>query len=281
MRFGTFLYVDSQEHIDHLDASMDWLREGGFECCQVNWRVNACMNDQAARKLRQAAQRAGIHLSGVSTFFDGVSRWNVVEGPMTVGLLPADQRPMRLAHVLKTAAFCAQAGVTTLFGHLGYLPTNAFDPNYLGLVASLREIAPRLKALGMRYLFETGQEPAVIFLRILEDVGADNLFINYDPANITMYGFGNPLDALSLYGRYVRGVHVKDGLLPTRGRELGKEMFLGTGRVDWPALLRILVKEYGFDGDLIIERQVDEAQRQADVLLELPILRRLAAQAGV
>lgn len=274
MRLGTFLYVDSLNDIHALTGTMSRLKQEGFECCQVNWRVNSLMNADRARVLRRASEESGLAITGVSTFFDGVSRWNVLEGPLTVGLLPADQRSARLAHVLKTADFCMEAGVRTLFGHLGYLPTNPCDLNYVTLVSALKTLAPKLKSMGMRYLFETGQEPAVIFLRLLEDVGADNLFINFDPANVTMYGFGNAMDALELYGSRIRGVHVKDGLLPENGHSLGREVFLGEGRVNWPQILYRLIHEYRFDGDLIIERQIDEPQRSIDAARELLILRQ-------
>lgn len=75
----------------------------------------------------------------------------------------------------------------------------------------------------MYFNFETGQETSITLLLTIQDIGLDNLGINPDPANLLMYGKGNPQDAVYMYGDYIRGVHIKDGLYPTDGRRLGKE----------------------------------------------------------
>lgn len=75
----------------------------------------------------------------------------------------------------------------------------------------------------MYFNFETGQETPITLLLTIQDIGLDNLGINLDPANLLMYGKGNPQDAVYMYGDYIRGVHIKDELYPTDGRRLGKE----------------------------------------------------------
>ena len=74
--------------------------------------------------------------------------------------------------------------------------------------------------------FETGQETPITLLRTIQDIGLDNLGINLDPANLLMYG-RQPQDAVDMYGDYIRGVHVKDGLYPTDGHRLGSETPVG------------------------------------------------------
>ncbi|WP_221226844.1 TIM barrel protein [Paenibacillus baekrokdamisoli] len=66
-------------------------------------------------------------------------------------------------------------------------------------------------------------------LRTIERVGTSNLGINLDPANLILYGKGNPIDALDTIGQYVRNVHVKDGLYPTDGNR-GRKLELGKGK---------------------------------------------------
>ena len=78
--------------------------------------------------------------------------------------------------------------------------------------------------------------------------------INLDPANLILYGKSNPIDALDVFGEYVRDVHAKDGCYPTDGKNLGKEMPLGTGKVNFPAFIKKL-KEIGYDKTLTIERR--------------------------
>ncbi len=93
--------------------------------------------------------------------------------------------------------------------------------------------------------------------------GKANLEVNLDPANLLMYGKANPLDALDIIGRYVRGVHA-NGEYPTNGRELGDEKPLEEGRVSFPALLRKLVS-LGYSRALTIEREVCGPQRTSDI----------------
>ena len=148
---------------------------------------------------------------------------------------------------------------------MGFIPALPCDPNYPGFLAAIKFLANTLKKEGQNLLFETGQETPVTLLRLFEDVGTGNLFVNLDPANLVMYGMANPVDALDVFGDYVRGVHAKDGLYPTNGRHLGPEVKVGTGKVDFPKLIEGL-KAHGFDGSLTIEREISGEQQRIDIL---------------
>ena len=93
-------------------------------------------------------------------------------------------------------------------------------------------------------------------MRTIQDIGRDNVGINLDPANLVMYGKGNAVDSLKLLGKYLLGVHIKDGKYPTDGRELGIEVPIGEGDVDMPRLLKA-IEDTGFDGPLTIEIELD------------------------
>lgn len=79
-----------------------------------------------------------------------------------------------------------------------------------------------------------------------------------------MYGKGNPIDALDVIGPYVRNVHVKDGLYPTDGEHLGREVPPGEGKVSYPHFIARL-KQMGFAGELIIEREISGEQQLRDI----------------
>ena len=111
-------------------------------------------------------------------------------------------------------------------------------------------------------------------LRTIEDIGAENVGVNLDPANLLMYGKANPVDALDVIGRYVRGVHAKDGEYPTDGRSLGVEKPLGQGRVNFPALLAKL-HALGYDGALTIEREISGPQQIEDIRAAKAFLQRI------
>ena len=112
---------------------------------------------------------------------------------------------------------------------------------------------------------EPGQETPVAMKRAILDSGAPNLGINLDPANLMMYGKANPVDAVGIFGEYVRSVHIKDGRYPTGDmKSLGNETAVGEGMVDFPALLHAL-EQAGFNGPLVIEREISGPRQVEDV----------------
>ena len=115
---------------------------------------------------------------------------------------------------------------------------------------------------------ETGQETAAALKQFIADVDRGNLFINFDPANMILYGTGEPLEALREVGQYVRSVHCKDAKWAADpGNEWGSEEPLGKGDVDIRAYLQVL-QELGYTGPLTIEREIpQDPQRQRDEIL--------------
>jgi len=73
------------------------------------------------------------------------------------------------------------------------------------------------------------------------------------------------VDALDILGPYVRNTHCKDGFYPTTGRLLGNEVALGQGKANFPALVARL-KEFGYAGPYVIEREISGEQQRLDIL---------------
>ena len=119
-----------------------------------------------------------------------------------------------------------------------------------------------------------GAHPGVTLLRTIEAVGTGNLGVNLDTANLILYGKANPVDALDVFGSHVRGVHAKDGLYPTNGIELGREVPIGQGRVDFPRFIQAL-KAVGYTGTLTIEREISGPQQMADITAAVEYLKTL------
>jgi sugar phosphate isomerase/epimerase len=178
----------------------------------------------------------------------------------------------------KGAEFAQKIGTRAIITHCGFIPENMTDPAYAGVVEAIREVAAHCKSLGLEFWFETGQETPVVLLRTIERVGTGNLGINLDPANLILYGKGNPIDALDVFGAYVRNLHVKDGFYPTDGNNLGHEAQVGKGKVRFPEFVRRLV-EIGFDGELVIEREIREGEeKNRDIRETVDNLRRWWAE---
>ena len=114
----------------------------------------------------------------------------------------------------------------------------------------------------------------------LETVGRENLFVNFDPANMILYGCGEPLPALERIGRFVRSVHCKDAKWSDRpGETWGQEVPIGQGDVDFGRYLRTL-DEIGYDGPLTIEREIpQEPERQkAEIAAAVDVLQGIKQQ---
>ncbi len=248
----------------------------GFHHCQItSWNPNL-WTEENAKEIQALCAKYEMEITAFWCGWAGPRAWNFTEGPETLGIVPLAYRAGRVQNLLDGAAYARRLGVTDVVTHMGFIPENMSDPNYPGVRAAVAEIARNLKQNGQNLLFETGQETPVVLLRLFEDIGTGNLFVNLDPANLILYGKGNPVDALDVLGGYVRGVHAKDGLYPTNGLELGQEVKVGEGKVNFPQLLARL-KQVGYDGSLTIEREISGPQQTADIQATKRYLEELLA----
>jgi sugar phosphate isomerase/epimerase len=236
----------------------------GFPTCQVSCWQEELFVKPIFDRLQKAAAEYQVEITTLWTGTPGRTIWNFIEGPSTIGLVPEWMRAPRLAALKKGADMAKYIGVPSITTHVGFIPENPADPLYIGTLSALKEIAAYCRERGLSFWFETGQETAVTLLRAIEDIDLDNVGVNLDPANLILYGKANPVDALDIIGKYVRGVHAKDGEYPTDGRNLGKEKALGEGRVNFPALLPKL-KALGFQGALTIEREISGPKQIEDI----------------
>jgi sugar phosphate isomerase/epimerase len=114
-------------------------------------------------------------------------------------------------------------------------------------------------------------------LRLIEDVGMDNVIVNLDVANFILYDKGNPVDAMDVLGTRVRGMHAKDGLFPTDPRNLGKEVPIGQGKVDFRRLIERL-RDVNYPGAMSIEREIHGPQQTKDILDSKAFLEKMIAE---
>ncbi len=247
-----------------VDEAFSKVASLGMAHCQlVSWDRRRWTEEEAER-IREAGRRHGVSITAFWCGWSGPACWDFYGGQETLGLVPVAYRYARMQDLMDGADFAARLGVTDVVTHMGFLPENPQDGNYSGVVAAIRQVAAHLRKNGQYLLFETGQETPVTLRRTIEDTGAENLGVNLDPANLVMYGKANPVDALEVIGRFVRGVHAKDGRYPVNGRELGQEAPIGEGKVDFPRLLRGL-RDCGYDGYITIEREISGPQQEQDI----------------
>jgi L-ribulose-5-phosphate 3-epimerase len=253
------------------DASMAKVHDLGLPTCQ------AFVDDfkpGLAERLRQALDKHGIEATSLVVGGPGKEVWDFYQGPLTIGLVPRDTRAARIAHIKKASDFAKQCGIPAVQTHCGFIPENPNDALYRETVAAMREVAAYCKGNGQDFRYETGQETPITLVRAIQDVGMDNQGVNFDLANLILYGKANPVDAIELIGPYVQGIHAKDGLWPTNPRELGEELPIGKGKVNFPLIITRL-KEMNYRGAVTIEREISGAQQVADVRAAKAYLEKL------
>ena len=229
--------------------------ELGIKTVQLqNWDMEQ-YSDEMAEQIKRDAASTGIRIAAFLAGYSGEMIWNFRGGPATCGIVPRNQRARRVTELKLGADFAAAIGAPAVLTHCGFIPESPTDPLYGETLSAIWEVASYCRKLGLGFWFETGQETPVTLLRTIEDLQLPNLGVNFDTANFIMYASGNPADALELLGPYVRNLHVKDGNFPGNGTFLGQEAPIGSGRVDFPAVMRKL-RDLNFSGEMIIEREI-------------------------
>jgi len=243
------------------DGAMAKVRDLGLPTCQV---FVDDFEPEQVRSLRLALEKYVIEATSVVVGGPGREVWDFYQGPLTIGLVPPETRAARLLHIKKASDFARQCGIPAVQTHCGFIPENPNDQLYKETVTAIREVAAYCQRNGQNLRYETGQETPITLVRAIQDVGTDNQGVNFDVANLILYGKANPVDALELLSPYVQGIHAKDGLWPTNPRDLGEEVPIGKGKVDFPRIIARL-KELDYRGAVTIEREISGPQQVADV----------------
>ena len=249
---------------DNIDARFKQVQDHGFNWCQLCAWKHELFTEEIAKKIDEARKKYNVEISTFWCGYSGPVHWNFYEGQNDLGIVPIEYREMRCAELKHGSDYAKRLGVKQIATHFGYLYENPTCEDYPRLIEAIRDVAEYCKANGQTLMFETGQETPVTLKRVIEDVGTGNLGINLDPANLILYGKGNPVDALDVFGEYVFDIHAKDGCYPTNGRDLGVETKVGEGKVNFPAFIARL-KEIGYDGYITIEREISGEQQIKDI----------------
>ena len=267
---GVFASIDAG-----LGVKLEVARDLGIKTVQLHTPAAASRTPENAKAFLQKLNDYGITVTCVFLGFEGESYETIAITAQTVGLVPEATRKARLAEAFEIADFAKLLGVAAIGSHIGFVPHDHDSELYQGMVKTIQTLCDHLKANGQRLHLETGQETAENLLSFIKDVARDNIFINFDPANLILYGMGDPIGSLKKVGHLVRSVHCKDAL-PTAGTpgvEWGSEVPFGQGKVDAERFLTTL-KEVGFDGPITIEREIPEepARQKAEISQALDLI---------
>ncbi|HVP49286.1 MAG TPA: sugar phosphate isomerase/epimerase family protein [Bryobacteraceae bacterium] len=252
------------------------LKALGARCGQIGIPGDFAL-DRAAAKWKTALQAENFPVVTAFCAYNGESYADIPTVQRTVGFIPRQTREEREQRTFAVSDFAREAGIPSIATHIGFVPEDDSDPDYVAVRGMVRRVCDHAAKNGQTFALETGQESASALLRFFMDVNRENLRINFDPANMILYGTGDPIEALGTLAAHVVSVHCKDGDWPPKGvpGALGEEKPLGQGSVGMERFITKLTS-IGFKGPLNIEREVpDPAQRRRDIAMGVKLLERL------
>ncbi len=236
----------------------------GLRCGQLGIAGHVRI-DEVLPLWKAALAEEDFAITTVFAAYEGESYADIPTVQRTVGFIPRETRAAREERTRKVIDLAAELGVPGFACHIGFVPEHVSDPDYVAVREIVRRLCDYAARHRMTVALETGQEPAHVMKAFIQDVGRENLRINFDPANLILYGTGDPIGALGVLAPWLISVHVKDGVWPSPDKpgSLGSEMPLGEGAVGIDRFVAKL-KEVGYKGPLTIEREVSLEQAMDD-----------------
>lgn len=252
------------------------VRELGFSNCflSLDGYIGGGFTAELAAQFKDLLAKNELAATAVEVVGPAPLEWNFLRGPSTIGLVPEKTRAARIDALRQASDFAKMIGVTQVQTHCGFIPEDPGDPKYPGTVDAIRAVAQHCQGNGQYFLMETGQETPTTMSRMIRDVAMPNLAVGLDTANLILYGKANPVDAVDILGPHVRSVHAKDGKWPTDPSNLGEEVLIGKGLVDFKKVFEKLHR-LGYAGAITIERETSGAKQIEDVRQEKLYLERI------
>ncbi|HEV2446660.1 MAG TPA: TIM barrel protein, partial [Candidatus Sulfopaludibacter sp.] len=183
------------------------IRGVGLHCGQLGVGGGVELSDALASQWKRDLTAAEFTLSTVFAAYNGEDYADIPTVKHTVGFIPPATRNAREQRTYAVSDFAARLGVKSIATHIGFVPEDAGDPDYVAVRNLVRRVCDHAASRGQTFALETGQEPAAVLMRFIADVGRPNLKINFDPANMILYGTGDPIEALRAVAPLVVSVH--------------------------------------------------------------------------
>jgi sugar phosphate isomerase/epimerase len=261
-------------HPKDLPDLINQVKAAGLSHIQLGLAGLSVLNEQNKQQSIQQLKSSGITLTGGMVGFAGEDYSSIAVIRQTGGFVPDNDWTNRRSITEQSAKLGRELGVPHISAHVGFVPHKSEDPaQYQKVVDRIRDVADMFKKYNLSLLMETGQERAEELLEFLHDLKRDNVGINFDPANMILYGAGDPIAAIGTLGKHIKHVHVKDATASKNpGTDWGEEVPFGTGQVGVKRFLDAL-HNVGYRGPLCIEREAGN-QRLADVKFAVESLKK-------
>ena len=190
---------------------------------------------------------------------------------LTGGLRPDEHWDRNLARTIRTAQIAHSLDVKLMTLHAGFIPQR-HTIEYRIITGRIKIVNEEFQNHGIALALETGQERAEDLLEMLDLPNMETVGVNFDPANMILYGMGDPADAIELLKHRISQVHMKDAVTTTTPGTWGQEVPVGQGEVDWGQFFRV-VDALPQSIDVVIEREAGE-DRVNDIIAARKIAQR-------
>jgi len=247
MEIGVF---SASLHPENPDDLFERLAKLDLHVIQLGFLDSSWRKPDVVDRIEELLKSSGVEVASAFFGFPGEDYSSIPSIRKTGGFVKDFEE--RFAIVREIIEISKRLGITAIGGHAGFIPEDHNAPLYKTMIERLGKVADEMNAAGMRLLLETGQESPEGLLHVLGDLGRENIGINFDPANMLLYGTGRPVEAVPKLAPYIASIHAKDAIPSGRTDVWGRETLLGDGAVDYPRFLEAL-RAARFTGPLIIE----------------------------
>ncbi len=239
------------------------VKEMGFRVVQLG--MESFSEDREKRKaLKETLKELDLKVVTFFAGFSGADWTDISTIRKTVGFADEERLEERVELSKKVADLAGEIGAEAMAAHIGFIPEDRNSSLYKKMLSATGDVIDHCQKREIYFAFETGQETPEELLAFIQALNRENTRVNFDTANLTLYGKGYPLPGIRVLKDYIISVHAKDGLWPKEKGKLGKEVPLGEGEANIKECVKELIK-IGYQGPLIIEREAGE-DRIGDIL---------------
>lgn len=219
-----------------------------------SWDIQSLMNQITEAKV---VIRSGM----METIGEDYSTLESIKA--TGGLRPDQHWDENLRRAQRDAEVAHDLKLNLVTFHAGFIPEEDSSERRT-LIERIKAIADVFGEFGIRVGLETGQERAESLLELLSSPNLSHVGVNFDPANMILYGMGDPARSLELLKDHIVQVHMKDACVSMVAGTWGKEMPAGQGEVDWNHFFN-QIRTLPNAIDVVIEREAGD-QRVKDII---------------
>jgi sugar phosphate isomerase/epimerase len=245
-----------------LDELVDRLELCGMH--RVQLALSPLLMDAGERaRLRAVLEEGRIELCSGMMETIGEDYSSLERIKVTGGVRPDEHWVGNLERARQCATLACELGISLVTLHAGFIPEED-ERLHATMVDRLCRVAEVFNKQGITLGLETGQERAETLMELLSTIASRvQVGVNFDPANMILYGMGDPVESMGLLRDSIVQVHMKDAIATNSPGTWGTEVPAGDGQVDWDAFFEIT---HGLDRavDVIIEREAGD-QRVEDI----------------